>query len=81
MASGRRRCEVPPDDDWLTGGERAVLAGLAVAKRRADWRLGRWTAKSLLAAVLDVPLDRVEVRAADDGAPDVFVDGAAPGCR
>ena len=56
--------------------ERAVLAGLAVAKRRADWRLGRWTAKSLVAAVLDVPVHRIEVRAADDGAPDAFVDGA-----
>ena len=46
--------EVPPDDEWLTGHEHAVLAGLAVAKRRADWRLGRWSAKSLVAAVLDV---------------------------
>ena len=50
-----RRDEVPADDEWLTDDERAVLAGLAIAKRRADWRLGRWTAKSLLAAVLGVP--------------------------
>jgi 4'-phosphopantetheinyl transferase len=53
-----------------------VLAGLAVAKRRSDWRLGRWTAKSLIAAVLGVPVSSVEVRAAGDGAPDVFLDGA-----
>ena len=37
--------EVPADDEWLTGAEHDVLAGLTMAKRRADWRLGRWTAK------------------------------------
>jgi 4'-phosphopantetheinyl transferase len=71
--------EVPADDEWLTNSERAVLARLAVAKRRADWRLGRWTAKSLVAAVLGVPVLRVAVRAADDGAPDALVDGAVTG--
>jgi 4'-phosphopantetheinyl transferase len=71
--------EVPADDEWLNGSERAVLARLAVAKRRSDWRLGRWTAKSLVAAVLDVPVDSVEVRAAEDGSPDALVDGAATG--
>ena len=76
-----RAGEVPADDDWLTAGERAVVAGLAVAKRRADWRLGRWTAKALLDAVLGVPLHRVEVRAADDGAPEPYVDGGRPACR
>jgi 4'-phosphopantetheinyl transferase len=71
--------EVPAGDEWLTTSERVVLAGLAVAKRRADWRLGRWTAKSLFVAALGVPVQRVEVRAAADGAPDAFVDGAALG--
>ena len=70
-----------PDDHWLTGDERAVLAGLAVAKRRADWRLGRWTAKALLSTVLGAPPARVTVAAADDGAPEAFVDGTATGCR
>ena len=70
-----RAGEVPADDEWLTDHERAVMAGLAVAKRRADWRLGRWTAKTLAASVLGVPPHHVEVRAADDGAPDAFVDG------
>jgi 4'-phosphopantetheinyl transferase len=69
--------EVPTHDEWLTPDERAVLAGLPVAKRRGDWRLGRWTAKTLVAAVLDVPMDGVEVRAAGDGAPEALVDGAA----
>jgi 4'-phosphopantetheinyl transferase len=67
--------EVPSHDHWLTPSERAVLAGLTVAKRRGDWRLGRWTAKSLVAAVLGVPVDRVEVQAADDGAPEAAVNG------
>jgi 4'-phosphopantetheinyl transferase len=53
-----------------------VLARLVVAKRRSDWRLGRWTAKSLVAAVLGVPVSSVEVRAAGDGAPEALVDGA-----
>jgi 4'-phosphopantetheinyl transferase len=71
-----RASEVPPDDEWLTEPERMVLGGLAVAKRRADWRLGRWTAKSLLGAILGEPPQRVEVvRAAGDGAPEALVDG------
>lgn len=68
--------EVPADDDWLSAVERAVLARLTVAKRRADWRLGRYAAKSLVGAVLDVARERVEICAADDGAPEAFVDGA-----
>jgi 4'-phosphopantetheinyl transferase len=68
--------DVPLHDGWLTPDERAVVAGLVVAKRREDWRLGRWTAKSLAAAVLDAPLQRLEVRAAEDGAPEVVLDGA-----
>ncbi len=67
--------DVPADDEWLTDLERRVLAGLVIPKRRDDWRLGRWTAKSLLASVLGVPVGWVEVRAADDGAPDAFADG------
>jgi 4'-phosphopantetheinyl transferase len=74
-----RASEVPADDEWLTGDERTVLAGLAVAKRRDDWRLGRWTAKRLVGAVLGVPARRVEVRSADDGAPQALVDGAPAG--
>jgi 4'-phosphopantetheinyl transferase EntD len=70
-----RAAEVPADDEWLTSDERVVVAGLRFPKRRADWRLGRWAAKSLLRAVLDVPPSRVEIRAAEDGAPEAFVDG------
>jgi 4'-phosphopantetheinyl transferase len=68
--------EVPPGDDWLSARERAVLAGRGLAKRREDWRLGRWTAKAAVAAWLGTDAERVEVLAAADGAPDAWVDGA-----
>jgi 4'-phosphopantetheinyl transferase len=71
--------EVPAGDEWLSDHERLVLAELAVAKRRADWRLGRWTAKALLVATLGVPAHRLEVRAAADGAPEAYVDGFPAG--
>jgi 4'-phosphopantetheinyl transferase len=68
--------EVPPGEAWLSARERAVLAGLRLAKRRDDWRLGRWTAKAVVAAWLGVGAERVEVLAAADGAPDAWLDGA-----
>jgi 4'-phosphopantetheinyl transferase len=72
--------DVPVDNDWLCTNELAVLDRLRFPKRRADWRLGRWTAKLALATYLDEPdnfytLERIEIRAAPSGAPDVFLDG------
>ncbi len=77
------RAEVPPGDDWLGEREREALARLRFPKRRADWRLGRWTAKQALARCLGVdgaapPLARIEVLAAPDGAPEVLIPGIAP---
>src|SRR3954454_12181450 len=72
----RSQADVPPDDTWLGPRERAVLGGLCVAKRREDWRLGRWTAKAALAAWLGATPERIEVVAADDGAPEAWLDGA-----
>ncbi len=68
--------ELPGDEDWLSPGERAVLAGLNYEKRRSDWLLGRWTAKRALSACLEARPDRIEVIAADDGVPEPFLDGA-----
>jgi 4'-phosphopantetheinyl transferase len=68
--------DVPAGDEWLGDNERLVLARLHVAPRRASWRLGRWTAKAALAAWLGVPPSRVEVLAAADGAPQVWLDAA-----
>jgi 4'-phosphopantetheinyl transferase len=52
-----------------------VLSGLRVDKRRLDWRLGRWTSKTAVAAWLGVDPRRIEVLAAADGAPEAWLDG------
>jgi len=70
--------DVPADNQWLSEGEKQCLNGLRFAKRRTDWRLGRWTAKRALAAYLDLPCDlsslaNVEIRAAASGAPEAFL--------
>jgi len=74
--------EVSPDTDWLCPAERAQLEAMRIAKRREDWRLGRWTAKHAVAAHLDLPLlpsalAAIEIRPAASGAPDVFIDDRA----
>lgn len=70
--------ELPRDLDWLADDERARLAGLAVAKRRADFLLGRWIAKRAVAAQWPgaPPLSAIAIRAAADGAPEAFLAGA-----
>jgi 4'-phosphopantetheinyl transferase len=74
--------DVPAGDGWLAPEERTRLAGMRAPARRADWRLGRWTAKRAVACRLAAPLApapepaAVEVRSAADGAPEVLVDGA-----
>jgi 4'-phosphopantetheinyl transferase len=73
---------VPSDDNWLSKGELRTLSALRFAKRRADWRLGRWTAKQALSVCLNLPrgsqtLTRIEIRAAPSGAPEAFL-AAAP---
>jgi 4'-phosphopantetheinyl transferase len=64
--------EVPEGDGWLVGSEPAILTTLRVPGRRTQWRLGRWTAKAAVAAVLGIPAGAVEVRAAADGAPEAW---------
>ena len=69
--------DVPDGNDWLSGRELVFLESLRFPKRRADWRLGRWTAKRALAVCLassDSPstLAKMEVRPAASGAPEVF---------
>jgi 4'-phosphopantetheinyl transferase len=69
--------DVPSGVDWLSGDEAIVLQGFRFAKRRNDWRLGRWTAKCAVAAYLKLPVDparlaKVEIRALPSGAPQVL---------
>jgi 4'-phosphopantetheinyl transferase len=67
---------VPDDDDWLGPEERRVLGTLRFPKRRSEWRLGRFVAKRALASVVGVDhLERIEVFAAEDGAPEASIDG------
>jgi 4'-phosphopantetheinyl transferase len=69
--------DVPQRSDWLSASEAARLNDMRFAKRRADWRLGRWTAKRAVAVCLNVPahpqgLAEMEIRPAPSGAPEVF---------
>ncbi len=71
--------EVPEENDWLSANETLCLNGLYFAKRRAEWRLGRWTAKRALSFCLDVPAHppvfrKMEIQPASSGAPEAFFD-------
>ena len=78
--------DVSCDDVWLCGSERVRCSRLLVPKRRADWRLGRWTAKHAVAYRLGLPnnsetLATIEIRPDASGAPQVFLcDQLAPVC-
>ena len=70
--------DVPPDDDWLGATEAACLNALRIPKRRADWRLGRWTGKRAVSICLNASsaahsLAAIEIRPAASGAPEVFL--------
>jgi 4'-phosphopantetheinyl transferase len=69
--------DVPAENDWLSANEAVCLNGMRFAKRRADWRLGRWTAKRALSVCLDVAahpqvFKKMDIRAAPSGAPEAF---------
>ena len=54
---------------------------MRVPQRRSDWLLGRWTAKSAVAARLGVPVDAkslsaLEIRAASSGQPEAYLEAA-----
>lgn len=72
--------DVPVSNDWLCAREALLLSSLRFAKRRTDWRLGRWTAKCAIAAYLGCSpesdlLRGIEIRPAPSGAPEVFLGG------
>jgi 4'-phosphopantetheinyl transferase len=72
--------DVPVADDWLSENEVVQLSRFRFAKRRADWRLGRWTAKRAIAASLDLAddhwsLTKIEINAAATGQPKVTLVG------
>jgi 4'-phosphopantetheinyl transferase len=67
-------------EDWLSEWERAHLHTLKIPKRRADWLLGRWTAKLGIADYLHMPAEltdlcAIEIRPDATGAPEAFIGG------
>jgi 4'-phosphopantetheinyl transferase len=72
------KTDLPEHNDWLSAGDIDRMNSMRFEKRRADWRLGRWTAKQAVAAYLNLPahsrsLSEIEIRPAPSGAPDVFL--------
>lgn len=70
--------DLPAENDWLSASEAIRLHGMRFARRRTDWRLGRWTAKRAVAAYLEMSLhpaalSAIEIRPAPSGAPEVFI--------
>jgi 4'-phosphopantetheinyl transferase len=77
----RQSC-LPTDMAWLSSAELSRVSVLHVPKRRADWVLGRWTAKSAVISYLGLSsrlrdFAAVEIRASTSGAPEVFWHGNA----
>ena len=65
---------VPSEEDWLGPDEILLLSSMRFAKRRADWRLGRWTTKQAVAAYLRLTgctsdLAAIQILPAPSGAP------------
>ena len=71
--------DLPNGSDWLSNRELNRLKNMRSTRRRADWRLGRWTAKQALLPYLNKShnikdLREIEILAAEDSAPEVFID-------
>ncbi len=69
--------DVPAENDWLSANEAVCLKGTRFTRRRADWLMGRWTAKHALSICLDLPAHpeifrKLEIRPAPSGAPEAF---------
>src|SRR5690349_14574460 len=76
LEQGQR--DLPLSDDWLSADEAVRLDGMRFEKRRADWRLGRWTAKLAISVYYNAPcrpdcLRRFEIRPETSGAPNVWI--------
>jgi 4'-phosphopantetheinyl transferase len=75
------RANLPSESDWLGPNEILRLEAMRFPKRRADWLLGRWTAKHAVAACLGDSteaenLSALEIRTATSGEPEAYLDGA-----
>jgi len=70
LAKSCRESELPSSDSWLSAPERASLDGMRIDKRRRDFRLGRHAVRRAFQAA--APGRELVVRAAPDGAPELF---------
>jgi 4'-phosphopantetheinyl transferase len=75
--------QIPAGTSWLSPRERERAAAMRYAKRRNDYLLGRFTAKSALLVAMGIApesdpsnLARIDIANASDGAPDPRFDGA-----
>ena len=76
----QREADLPGENDWLSTGELTRLATFRFPKRRADWLLGRWTAKLAVSSYLGRSASHealcvVEIHPAESGAPVASVAG------
>lgn len=70
--------DLPSGESWLGSNEVALLNRMHFPKRRADWKLGRWTAKRAVATYLNLPgglpdLAVIEILPTPSGAPQVWL--------
>jgi 4'-phosphopantetheinyl transferase len=76
--------DIRTSDVWLSPAEKLRLDAMRFPRRRADWRLGRWTAKRVVSAYLCRPclpemLALIEIRSAPSGAPEAFLENEPAG--
>src|SRR5205814_5221183 len=80
-----RSAELTPDTgEWLSPAERAYADAQRYTKRRSEFRIARYTAKSAIARAMDLPQDlptlaRIEIRHEPSGAPYACIDGRPAG--
>ena len=64
---------LPKSDNWLSKSEKEVQDTLYFAKRRNEWRLGRWVVKKALQKHIAEPLNKIEVLPRKSGAPKLII--------
>jgi 4'-phosphopantetheinyl transferase len=75
----QQQSDVLASYDWLGPTEKLRLDAMRFPKRRADWLLGRWTAKRAIASVLGASdrsesLQTFEIGATASGEPQAYAD-------